>query len=61
MLLHSLFGPKIRITTFNGALESSLLMLELDMVMERSVTLEQLVAGVTFMPDLFMNRIDMTK
>ena len=36
-------------------------MLGLDMVMEFSVTLEQLVTGVTLVPDLFMNRIDMTK
>ena len=61
MLLHSLFGPKIRITTFNRTSESAFFMLELDMVMECSVTLEQLVTGVTLVPDLFVNRIDNAK
>ena len=36
-------------------------MLGLDMVMEFSVTLEQLVTGVTLVPDLFVNRIDNAK
>ena len=61
MFLHSLFGPKIRVTTFNGALKTLFFMLVLDMVMECSVTLEQLVTGVTLVPDLFMNRIDNAK
>ena len=61
MLLHSLFGTEVGVTTFNGALESSLFVFDLNMVMECSVTLEQLVTGVTLVSNLFVNRIDMTK
>ena len=53
MHLHSLFSPKIRVATFNGALELAFFMLGLDMVMKCSVTLEQLVTGVTLVPDLY--------
>ena len=61
MLFHSLLGSEIRIATFNGALESPLLVLDLNVVMECSVTLEQLVTGVTLVSNLFVNGIDMTK
>ena len=53
MLFHALFGHKTRVT--NVTFMSLLFMNSFDMIMQRSVTLEQFVANGTNMLDIFVN------